>query len=1377
MKRIFRLLAVCTLAGAPFLYTGCTDFSEDINAVNERIDKLVSGDVATIQTQISNLQSTVTSLESAKTEAAAAIERLQGQTASLESSVSALNSTVAGLETNLATLNTKLQAAESAIANLQGETGDLRTQLADAKTDILAKIATIEGQIALINSEIDAAKKNIDANKASIASLEGKVATIEQTVASIQSTVSALETNKADISWVEATFATLEQMKAANELIVGLRTDMTAVQERVALVEGRLSSVEERLQKIDAYHVQVSAQLANLESLVASNGAAIVGLGSLIDNAMTMITDNQKSINGLKEELAGLKKYCEEMDAVIEDMGLTLITVQNTANSALDLAETNKDEITAIHAALDKMYTAQEVDEKIDILKAILSNEIAINKAALEQYKKVTNGIIENLEASCNSNSERIEAVKSDLNALNSYWQEKVSKLNDALSSLNAELTALKKKVDSINEALNERINKLEGDYKDADVKLQNQINDILAALKPIDEQYSNAIEEMRSTYGVAIGSLSSRIQSIAYVPEYEEGAYAQTVTLDGKVVSERTEVTFKVTPSKYLDKVNFSTTTLLVTPQLKSATYDENELALDFEYDKEKGLVTVRIPANLDKKAVAICVKNGDETGSNLTSDFAKVSTRPEFEILDNYVLYNGETEYVSKTEEFGWDVWFTTEKVNPFAGYAPYIKYENKYYTIAEAKDLFLIEDIKTIEPVAQAPKAVYTPANDAKVKNALTVTGKTTDEIAIAKKEGAFAKAEDLIPCAKAEGQVVVTTAYKLGTIDIFALANKYSCKIINRQLSWTLKANEKTSFTRTEWTYDFAVKHSSAKTVAAYLDLPYVYDECEFSEATADYKEFQNVIKELAAAGKEKLYVSTNGSDEKLVQDGKKMTVTYKAGVLHQVADVTLDAGLYGFAEEGEITKVYKNKYTDEDNATDYNVTFTAEFAQAPLDQDVPLTAEGEFYDLTFTSIGASLKDLNAIPMTSLFNRVKSQEGMSKAFANDEAFNAAVFENTQIPSGYVYTIKNGKVIKGDPVSQAYTYLNVSAGDEFVHAEDLDSRKGQGLRVSTNADMDSADEKFALETKYKTWWGPTYTFTAHAQIVLPKYRLEYENTVWTDAEGNAEVYGSTKDGVWVIDDVKLNTYLRVVNKGDNKATDILKIEYEVVKPADAAKKGIANFPSTPEASDVNVDNNTYTERILEWGDYTATKLDVKATLVIINKNNPDKKITLDSKVLHFTTKDMVTMEPNPKNEVLIREGVAEIKGSFGNGIQIYGEDKTEGCIDLDNKKEQINFIKVDKDGVVTLWEPAATKYGLTLKFDKESLKVIVNEVDVTESWSSDNYTFDEATGVVNLKSNSALTNKKITFTVKATLEYNRDYSHLNAITKEVSVTFQGK
>ena len=199
MKKFFRMVSMFVLAGATLAYTGCTDYDEDIEAINDRIDALETGTIADVQNQVKSMQSQIASLETAKAAAETAISKLQ--------------STVSGLEGQLATLSAKADANASEIANLKSSISTINT---------------------------------------TITSLTGRVSTCESEIKAIKDGLSKYAT----LSYVDATFYTKEQAsKLLSDVIGPIQTDLGNAKTAISALEGKYDSelkISEILAKITA---------------------------------------------------------------------------------------------------------------------------------------------------------------------------------------------------------------------------------------------------------------------------------------------------------------------------------------------------------------------------------------------------------------------------------------------------------------------------------------------------------------------------------------------------------------------------------------------------------------------------------------------------------------------------------------------------------------------------------------------------------------------------------------------------------------------------------------------------------------------------------------------------------------------------------------------------------------------------------------------------------------------------------------------------------------------------------------------------------------------------------------------------------------------
>lgn len=311
-----------------------------------------------------------------------------------------------------------------------------------------------------------------------------------------------------------------------------------------------------------------------------------------------------------------------------------------------------------------------------------------------------------------------------------------------------------------------------------------------------------------------------------------------------------------------------------------------------------------------------------------------------------------------------------------------------------------------------------------------------------------------------------------------------------------------------------------------------------------------------------------------------------------------------------------------------------------------------------------------------------------------------------------------------------------------------------------------MQAITDAYSFETTYTTWWGPVYKFTANASVTVPNYSLSYVST-WADNNGKVIVPGHVEGGVYVINNAKLNTYVKV-NKASNPGTgDVLKVVYTVKTVADPTK-GIANVPAGPFTANVDLTNNKIAETAtLQWGSYTARELDLEAALYIVNSVDPSKVIELAKLPIKLVTEQVVNATTSVKE--VDRLGNDEVSSNFWQSLTINSElDK----VTVAGKTQRVDFVDYTANGLKSTY---ATKYGLTVEF--KNVKVIINEIDKTAEYSADNYNVNLTTGEVTLKSNEATLLSPVTIQATAVIRHARDYNGKQALERTVSVKFVQK
>ena len=175
----YLFLAITLVAGASFATSCGKDYTEDINALDQRIAAIEKQNLAEVKTQLSQLSSSLNTISGT-------LSSLQTKDGELEGQINTINTTIAGLQTTIGTLvsaadfnafKTAYEADKSNVVNQLGiinsTLGTLSNQVKDAatKADLTALQTDLVDRIAALGTRLDAMGLKLDALEASIKSV------------------------------------------------------------------------------------------------------------------------------------------------------------------------------------------------------------------------------------------------------------------------------------------------------------------------------------------------------------------------------------------------------------------------------------------------------------------------------------------------------------------------------------------------------------------------------------------------------------------------------------------------------------------------------------------------------------------------------------------------------------------------------------------------------------------------------------------------------------------------------------------------------------------------------------------------------------------------------------------------------------------------------------------------------------------------------------------------------------------------------------------------------------------------------------------------------------------------------------------------------
>ena len=570
MKYFSKLLSMFLL-GAMLLPVGCTDYDEDIQAVNDRIDDLLAGEIEPLK---ADLATAVASLEAAIAEAEATItEKHNKDIEALRAADAELDGKIAAANTAIANLAAALEAAEGDIASLQGQ-----------MTDALAAIEAAEEAIAALNGEVDGLKAKDAELAAELAELTGVISQLRtELVEMIEANKAAIEENAGNIEENAGNIA--ENAGNIAENAGNIAENAGNIAENAAAIEALEQNLADHIAAFTEYQTVVDTKIAALEARVAAAEAAIKKLEEETIPAMKAQIETNKALS--EKNAADIAKHAEEFAAYQAAVQATfdeLVAADEALNTLIATLRTDfealKGDYETFKSEFDEYKKAIE-DELAKAFEAIAANatEIAAVKADLEATKidlqakiDATNANLSNLAAQL----EGVEAyimhqMKEGFDAVYAKLAEDYKNLNSQIDAVNSDLQNFKSQIEkalalavqdlqtliingdaAVMQTVNQLAFDLRAESEKAIAEAKKALQDNIDALDKKVEEYKAAADELFADHQAQINALLGRVQSLVFVPEYTDGkATIDWAKYGNSFVEGKSELTYSVYPAE----------------------------------------------------------------------------------------------------------------------------------------------------------------------------------------------------------------------------------------------------------------------------------------------------------------------------------------------------------------------------------------------------------------------------------------------------------------------------------------------------------------------------------------------------------------------------------------------------------------------------------------------------------------------------------------------------------------------------------------------------------------------------------------------------------------------------------------------------------
>lgn len=1109
-------------------------------------------------------------------------------------------------------------------------------------------------------------------------------------------------------------------------------TSCTDYSEDINKVDGRVDNLQSQF---DAFKSATDESIKKIDGLIADLQKTVATLETKEDHEKDVDALN-KLIEGLKSDataLAGrvtaiekdLPNYVKKADlnALIESY-LKVADNNSVIGQIKGRLDVIEGKLNPLAAKYDSELKISEIIGKIDAVKATAddaSQKVGVLRTDVDVLQKALEGY-----TSAGAIKTKFEAVDAEV----------AKKLN--IADFKTELD--KYFQGEFDEAFKAAI-KISCENKDGEV-----YKAIYAALNPAVTALETKISNLDTKINDVLGIVLNRIQSIVFVPEYDDMNatlhyyHIGTALASGTAKEKIVDATFEIYPAKLaksIKKEDVSVVAVAVGTRANAAV--EGEIVAFDVQDNGRVNVSVKfgkdVNFDLTKKdkvqfAISLRVKEDTkttidgkevETGNYVESAFVGAKYCPDSDLTGKFGIVKLSSQTEIKPSELSTEKQWSDAPAawNPFDGYEFAVMVGAKWLSLEEAAKVFFV-DVKNITPSIKNT-ASFAPANDRKEFFVYAATGKDKS-LADFNTEMVGEKVKANL--AKAVGSVC------MNKVEATVLGSKFfdktiSYKIVRRRFVMQIEPAQ------VKWSYANAVKLSSAKTTTAAYDKPIdgAFDK-QFKELFVTipdkekYKDLniEDVVTGITPTTEHKL----NGA---AAPAGLALKVDPVAVIKDHIARVEVTG--YAFGKAGKENKYeFHNVYANDPTFTDVDVTFTLTLGPLPNPAKVNVTEQKIAYEPAVV--------LHEVAETETINRAFEQETVKDFFKDLAEFKADLL------TGAETIVKSQRTsVKPAVNCSAYTYFRVT--DRVLASTPY-------IRLS-QADLTSYNDTYAFETKVDTWYGVAYSFATTASLVKPVYSLIYHEDLvdMTQEIPTVKIAGTKASGTYEINTDDLSKYFGV-EKCNASVANYLKIKYEYVTPlanAEWINKGYENIPAIPAeldgaAGDIMADGSLAVRDIV-WGNFTARDMVVKAILSCngVEVNSLNLKLTIEDPIAEVSIEDIAVK----------RDPYADVH------VNLWKTTTVKSILSDANQVDQTAATKA------AMWKwNADVAYGLDLTYDTK-YTVFVNGKDVTSQFPASKLEFRPADGVIIYHKDAAHQVNDVIVELTAHLTHKFNYNNKNA------------
>ncbi len=1096
MKRHFQKLVALFLSGTMLLSAACSDYDDDISAVNKRIDELVSGKVANLEEQCASTKAAVAALEQARAKMESNIADLQSDIATLESADEQLQKLI----------DTKADAktVEQALSDINGEVSSLKVKdqaLQDDLDALTKRVAADEDSFKALQGSFDDLTKRVAANEGNIADLQGKVEALGKEFTSFSE----------------------------------------ALTEYKAVIEGKLGELDSRLKTVEEAVAKLDATVADMQSTITDMQAAI-----------------ERNAQGVKDNALALKEYKELTQQTLDNMQAAIEALENgkvDVNDFNDFKDETAGQFSQFAEEIELIkgmfgdYLKTSVFEEYKAGVAALIADLQAENDARKAEIAAANGRIDALDAKIDELvgeiNGRIDQLGADIrNELKAKADELSKKIDDQVKGVREEFDQKLKELEE--KALT--LEQVEATYTAANESFCAGVEEVIrkacenegiitetiaAELKKVTDAYDqqlDAIEDRLVNLEVKADELINRIQSIVYSPAFNDHKAALTAVYtkageeQGLLANGRVSFTWSVAPKSAAAQIvalynsqsqnmtmafdvksvevrtsNAEAAPELIIAEVKAGTREGEFVvvadAQNFPASFFEGKTSYSAALQLSKK-----YENEGDASADLISDY--VNLLPSVSYIEDIVYFENDDETRTPVTAKSYEIEYnSTDVIALWEGYTLGFVVNGEVKTAAE-----LAAEYKLLPEVKNECTHVVT----------LTRKGGTSEKpedgnFKVEASEGVCAEKVSLLEADKTAVQNVLTTTHKytLGALSSDLITD---VTIIKAKAKLTLE-NKRQAWKYTDFKSNFALndgKDYMEGKVAYRFELPVtagVLPDGITGEAVAQYwgqPEYPAIAP--------KVTVVNAGEGE--AAEASLTTVKPVEFVADKNAFVIEIAGYeWGKTYDIVITSEYQNVMVE--------MSFRTEFVALPEKIEYNLTPEAAAV-LGYDSTKAVLEsEIDKGAVAALYEQVKEHFDSAEQFSNSLLPNLDATADATKYTYVTYTAKRGEeVITNAKHSLSWVPTwNPETGKGYsIAAASWDEPLAEAWISIKRADVVSADDKFYVESTFTPNYSMPIVLKGNAVIELPKYAVRH--VAAKVAYTPCEFHPGINENAWVAD-----------------------------------------------------------------------------------------------------------------------------------------------------------------------------------------------------------------------------------------------------------------